>query len=145
MKQESEKLWRCPKFSRQFHRNGQTNSCRIFALEQHFHNKPTGKILFEEFKSAVNKSLVSFKIESLKCCIHLVNVNTFAAVKVFRNKIRVDFSLSRLIENKRIKKSIQMSAHRYLYHVDIFEAEEIDKELMGWIGEAYSKFNLKAG
>ncbi len=86
----------------------------------------------------------SFKIESLECCIHLVSTFTFAAVKIFKDKIRVDFSLSRKLKNKRITDTVQMSAHRYLYVVDIMNEDEIEEELMTWIREAHDKKNKKA-
>ena len=140
---ENIKLWTCPKCGRQFDRTGQTHSCRPFPLEQHFEGKPSGKLLYEKFKQAVKKQVAPFRVESLECCIHFVSTFTFAAVKILRDKIRVDFSLDRKIKNKRIGKSIQMSAHRYLYVVDILNEDDIDKELMKWIKEAYHKESRK--
>lgn len=137
-----EKLWTCPNCGRQFQRQGQSHSCRPYALEKHFERKPDGKLLYEKLKQAVEKQIGSFKIESLECCIHFVSTSAFAAVKIFKEKIRVDFSLSRSIENKRFHQSVQMSAHRFLYCVDILTANEIDDELMQWIQEAYTSHAL---
>lgn len=145
MKTKSEilKLWKCPKCGRQFERHGQSHSCRPFPLEQHFLGKPAGRLLYEKFKEAVKKQVGSFKIESLECCIHFVSTFTFAAVKIFKEKIRVDFSLSRKIKSKRINQYVQMSAHRYLYVIDIMYEDEIDNELMEWIQEANDKKRVK--
>jgi len=142
-KSEIIKLWECPKCGRQFERKGQTHSCRPFPLEQHFNGKDVGKILYEKFRIAVKKRLGPFKIESLECCIHFVSTFTFAAVKIFKDKIRVDFSLIYKIKSKRINQYIQISAHRYLYYVDITEEDEIDEELMKWIQEAHDKKSEK--
>jgi hypothetical protein len=133
------KLWTCPKCGRQFERQGQVHSCRAFPLEQHFEGKPEGKKLYEIFKRAVTKQLGTFKIESLECCIHFVSKFTFAAVKILKDKIRVDFSLSRKIRDKRISNVVQMSAHRFLYVIDILNADDIDEVLMEWIKEAHEK------
>lgn len=138
-KAEIKKLWTCPKCGRQFERKGQTHSCRTFPLEQHFEGKPAGKRLYEKLKEAVKKQLGNFKIESLECCIHFVSTFTFAAVKIFNEKIQVDFSLSRIIKNSRIKQPFKMSAHRYLYYVDIEKEADIDTTLMEWIQEAQDK------
>lgn len=85
----------------------------------------------------------SFKTESLECCIHFVSIFTFAAIKIFKDKIWIDFSLSRKIKSNRIAKVVQMSAHRYLYVIDIFNEDEIDEELMEWIQEAHDKKSKK--
>ncbi|MDP4261364.1 MAG: DUF5655 domain-containing protein [Bacteroidota bacterium] len=133
------KLWTCPKCGRKFERQGQTHSCRPFLLEQHFEGKPAGKLLYEKLRKAVRKQAGPFKTESLECCIHFVSTCTFAAVKIFRNKIRVDFSLSRKIKSKRFSQAIKMSAHRYFYYIDIYNEDEIDEELVQWIQEAHDK------
>lgn len=141
MKTKSEivKLWTCPKCGRRFERQRQTHSCRPFPLKQHFEGKPGGRSLYEKFKQEVKKQIGAFKIESLECCIHFVSTFTFMAVKIFRQEIRVDFSLNRKIKSKRIKQLVRLSAHRFLFVVDITQEEEIDKELMEWIGEAHDK------
>ena len=96
-------------------------------------------MLYEKFKMAVKNQLGSFKIESLECCIHFVSTSTFTAIKIFKDKIRVDFSLDHKIENKLTKNYIHMSANRYLYYIDIISEDEIDGELIEWIQEAYYK------
>jgi Domain of unknown function (DUF5655) len=143
-KYESLKLWKCPKCGRQFERRGQSHSCKPFPLEQHFVGKDTGNALYENFKRSVKKQVGSFKIESLECCIHFVSTFTFAAIKIFKDKIQIDFSLSRKIKSKRINWFVQMSTHRYLYYIDITKEDEIDKELMEWIQEAYDIKDKKA-
>ncbi|MBV6440945.1 MAG: hypothetical protein DYG98_16805 [Haliscomenobacteraceae bacterium CHB4] len=132
-------LWTCPNCGRQFERQRQSHSCRPFALEQHFIGKETGRLLYEALREALEKQIGSFKIESLECCIHFVRTSTFAAVKILKDKIRVDFALNRGIESERFHQSVQMSAHRYLYDIDIMKETEIDKELIEWIQEAYNK------
>lgn len=96
-------------------------------------------MLYDKFRMAVKNQLGSFKIESLECCIHFVSTFTFAAIKIFKDKIRVDFSLDHKIESNQIKKYIQMSANRYLYYIDIISEDEIDGKLVEWIQEASSK------
>jgi hypothetical protein len=136
-KSEIKELWTCPKCGRQFERQGQSHSCRPYALEQHFVRKATGRILYDSFKKAIEKQVGAFKIESLECCIHFVRSSAFVAIKIFKDKIRVDFSLSRNIKSERFQQSVQMSAHRFLYYVDIYTADEMDEALMEWVQEAY--------
>jgi len=138
-------LWKCPECGRKFKRHGQTHSCRPFPLEQHFVNKPRGRLLFSKFKQAAKKQVGYFKLESLECCIHFVSIFTFAAVKILKDKIRVEFSLGRELKKRHITKSLQMSAHRYLYYVDILNEEGINDELLEWIKEASTEKKVKTG
>lgn len=144
---EIKELWECPKCGRKFERRGQSHSCSPYKLDKHFAGKPEEKILYQKLKKAVKQRTGPFKIESLSCCIHFVSTFTFTAVKIMKNKIRVDFSLGRKLKSKRIADVVQMSAHRYLYVVDIGSEDEIDDELMEWIQEARDKKKemLKAG
>lgn len=95
--------------------------------------------MYENLRQAIEKQIGYFKIESLECCIHFVSTHTFAAVKIFKDKIRLDFSLNHNIKSERIHKSVQMSTHRYLYFVDITTENEIDEKLIQWIQEAHNK------
>ena len=138
-KAEIKLSWTCPKCGRRFERKGQAHSCRSYPIEKQFEGKWESKLLYEKLKQAVKQHIGSFKTESLECCIHFVSTFTFAAVKIFKNKIRVDFSLNRKLRNKRIERYVQMSANRYLYLVNILADEQIDAELMEWIQEAHDK------
>lgn len=139
IKSEIVKLWKCPKCGRQFERQGQSHSCKSYPVELHFKGKPGGKLLYEKFKRAVRSQLGSFKTESLECCIHFVSTFTFAAVKILKDKIQVDFALSRKLKSKRFDRFLQISANRYLYYFDICTEDEIDDELLEWIKEAHDK------
>lgn len=134
---ETKELWKCPKCGRQFARKGQSHSCRSYALEQHFKGKETGKLLYESFIKAVETPLGALKIESLECCIHLVSTVTFAAVKIYKNKIQVEFATDHPLESERFTKAEQLSAHRFLYFVDIMKEVDLDTQLIQWVVEAY--------
>lgn len=137
MKSEAKILWACPKCGRQFERRGQSHSCRAFPLEQHFKGKPVGQFLYEKLKQAVEKQVGVFKIESLECCIHFVGTCTFLGVKIFRDKIQVDFSLNHPMESERAARFVRMSANRYYYHVNLKTEDEMDAELKQWVQEAH--------
>lgn len=139
VKVEKKRLWTCPKCKRRFGRQGQSHSCKAFPLERHFENKPEGKRLYQKLKEAAKNELGPFRVESLECCIHFETNFAFAGVKIFKNKIRVDFSLSWKITNNRIVRFTPMSAHRYLYSVDVMNEEDVDPELLEWLKEARNK------
>jgi hypothetical protein len=136
-------LWACPKCGRQFARQRQAHSCKPFLLEQHFEGKPVGELLYKKFKQAVRKKIGPFRVESLECCIHFVNATIFAAVKLFKDKIQLDFVLNHQIKNmsKRIHKYVPISANRHVYYIDIRKKKDIDNEVLDWIQEAHDREN----
>ncbi len=133
------KLWTCPKCNREFERKNQSHSCKSYPVEKYFEGKEKGKILYDDLKHKLEKAIGSFKIQSLECCIHFDNTTTFAAVKIFKNKIQIEFSLGYEIANKRFIKIIHLSANQYLHFTNITNKEEIDNELIKWIQEAYKR------
>ncbi|KKP70035.1 hypothetical protein A2X44_02360 [candidate division CPR3 bacterium GWF2_35_18] len=136
------KLWKCPRCKREFAKENQTHSCRVYPLEEHFKNKDYAKSVFEYLKGKIEKEVGKLKIESLPCCIHLVSNYTFGAVWAMKDGIRIDFRVDHEIKTKKIYKMVRMSANRFLYYFDIKDKSEIDTEIMNGIREAYS-LNLK--
>jgi hypothetical protein len=111
-KTETKKLWKCPNCGREFERQGQTHSCKPFPLEHHFEGKPLGKSQFGKLKQAIKNEIGAFKIESLECCIHFASTFIFAVVKIFKDKIQIEFGLSHKIKSKWISKLVQLSAYK---------------------------------
>ena len=68
------KLWKCPRCKREFAKENQTHSCRVYPLEEHFKNKDYAKSVFEYLKGKIEKEVGKLKIESLPCCIRLNNI-----------------------------------------------------------------------
>lgn len=132
-------LWTCPKCQRQFEKRNQVHSCNLFSLDNHFKGKEKiARPLYNKLKEQIEKNIGPLKVESLPCCIHFVSTYTFAAVYALRNKIRIHFTLNHELENLRIKKSFQMSKNKYLCSVDIEKSDEIDEEVISWLGQAYN-------
>jgi hypothetical protein len=132
-------MWICPKCKREFLRNNQSHSCVVFPLENHFKGKEKiAKPLFDELVAQIEKKIGPVKIESLPCCIHLVSSYSFSGVWALKDKIRIDFRLDEKIADPRIFKELQISANRYMYHLDIADKKDMDKKLIGWLKKAYN-------
>ena len=54
-----------------------------------------------------------------------------------KSVLRVEFLLSRSLEDPRISKTLPLSANRIAYFVDLRGPEEVDATLLGWLAEAY--------
>jgi len=95
------------------------------------------KPLFNDLKSKIRKRIGPVKVISLPCCIHLFGLFDFAAVFPLKDKVRIHFVVNYKLNSPRIDKSAKYSANRYKYAVYIKDKKDIDKELVGWLEEAY--------
>ena len=130
-------MWKCPKCKREFAKKGQSHSCTVYPLANHFKNKEFAKALYDDLLEKLTKKAGKIKVESLPCCIHFVSSYSFGAAYALRDGIRVHFSLRRKIGSTRISKYAKVASNRFMYSVDIKEKSEIDSELIGWLKEAY--------
>jgi len=131
-------MWKCKKCGREFGKKNQSHSCKPYPLSRHFEKKKEAKLLFDALVARLQKTVGPFKTDSVSCCIHLTNPSTFCAVFPMKDRIRVDFALDRCVKSSRLTEPFSMSANRLLYFADVKSAGEIDKELLGWIKEAYA-------
>lgn len=133
--------WKCPKCNREFEKKGQQHSCTPYPLEKHFKGKEQiAKPLYNAFIKKIESGIGKVKIESLPCCIHLVAdyaPYTFGCVYALKDGIRIHFASETEIKSNRIQKFAKTSSTKFLNSLDIKSTKEMDKELMGWIKEAY--------
>lgn len=136
---EPNKIWKCPKCRRIFRREKQQHSCTVYPVEKHLVGKPYAKGLFLALKEIIKKRIGPFIVESLPCCIHLVNKKayTFAAVYAMKDRIRLHLVSEMILKGRRFAKPTKMSAKRYLYSVDIKKKSEIDAGLLGVLTKAF--------
>ena len=92
--------------------------------------------MYEKLMREVDK-FGPIKIEPKKTSIHLVNRFAFAGVYTRNEYINLEFHMDHRIISKRIAKVEQASANRFHHTVKISSLKEIDKELLGWLREAY--------
>jgi len=77
------------------------------------------------------------KIEPKKTSIHLVNRFAFAGVYTRKEYINLEFHLNYKLTSKRISKVEQASANRFHHTIKLESEKDIDKELLGWLKQAY--------
>ena len=131
-------MWQCPKCKREFIKNNQSHSCVLFPIGNHFKNKESSKLLFENLIDTINRKVGEVKIESLPCCIHLVSSYTFSGVWILKDRVRMDFRTNYKIKSDKVLKEISLSKNRNLYYIEIKDETDIDDELLKWIKDSYS-------
>jgi hypothetical protein len=139
-------MWKCPNCSRKFEKINQMHSCKIYPVGRHFENKEESKKLYEEFLKTLKKEIGPYKIESLPCCIHIVDKKTnftYACVYAVKDGIKLHISLDYLPKSSKVEKYAKIGASKYKYRVFLKDKSDIDKELIGWIKESITKINKR--
>jgi hypothetical protein len=130
-------MWTCSKCGRVFEKNKQPHSCQKVPLEQHFKNKEKAKELFDYLVEQIDGKIGKCKVISLPCCIHLFGKYDFLAALPKKDRLEIRFNLRRKLDDPRLKQSVPVSTNAIKNCIYITTVGEIDKELIGWITEAY--------
>ncbi len=77
------------------------------------------------------------KIEPKKTSIHLGNRFGFAGIYTRKNYINLELHLSRRLASNRVAKVEQASANRFHHTIKLSTTDDVDKELLVWLKEAY--------
>lgn len=83
------------------------------------------------------KPLGPFQEEIKKASIHLVVRSAFAGVRLRRDYLLLTIKVQEPLESPRILKIEQVSKSRWHCELKISDAKEIDRELSGWLRQAY--------
>jgi len=96
--------------------------------------------IYEKLINDLDK-LGPIKIEPKKTSIHLGNRFGFAGVYTRKDYINLEVHLKKKLTSKRVTKVEQASANRFHHTIKLSSPKDVDKELLGWLKEAY---DLKA-
>lgn len=79
----------------------------------------------------------ALKIEPKKTSIHLLNRFGFAGVYTRQSYLNLEVHLNYELKTPRVSKAERASANRYHHTIKLTKDSEVDKELLGWLREAY--------
>lgn len=79
-----------------------------------------------------------FREEPKKSSIHLAHTVGFAGIHPRKSFLYLNLRTDRPIDSPRVVKLEQVSKHRYHNEVKPSSPDEVDAELIGWLGEAYA-------
>lgn len=130
-------MWTCPKCRRIFEKDKQVHSCKQISLQQHFNKKQKAKEIFDFLVSKIEKEIGECRIISIPCCVHFFGKYDFLAALPKKEKLEIRFSLSRVLDSSRLIQSVPVSSKYYKNCIDLNNTTDVDKELMGWLKEAY--------
>jgi hypothetical protein len=81
-----------------------------------------------------------FSAESKKTLVQLAAASSvFLEIHPRRDGLRLNIVLGRALESPRIAKTENVSKSRFHNELELTALDEVDEELLGWIGEAYAR------
>ncbi len=122
----------------------------IYSTEDVFSKVPRGHELYLAFASRIHQMFQEVKVKVSKTQVSFSNRYVFAIASVpLRRKkewpkecILITFGLPFQLEDPRIVEAVEAYPRRWTHHVLIQREDEIDEELMEWIGASY-QFSLE--
>jgi hypothetical protein len=81
--------------------------------------------------------LAPLTIEFLTVGIAFKRARTFAELRPMRNRVRLWFALSRIVEHPRVVKVWRGSGNRAAIVIDLRSAADVDDEVHDWLTESY--------
>jgi hypothetical protein len=73
-----------------------------------------------------------------KTSIHLVRRTAFAGVATRKDSLILTLKAASPLKSARVERAEQASAHRWHIEVRLRAASEVDRELRGWLADAYA-------
>lgn len=128
-------MWKCPKCNREFKNTNQPHSCKSFPVSEHFKGKESSKALYDKLLTVVKKSIGPFKVESLPCCIHIVDDRskiTYFCAYALKDGIKLHLASDKVLKGSKVSKGTKIGRN-YKYEVFIKSESDIDKELLNWL------------
>ena len=109
-----------------------------FTVEDHFSGKsPMVREIYDRVLAAAQRCGPVVE-EPKKTSIHLVNSTALAGVATRREHLILTIKSDRELKSRRIHKTEQTSARRFHHEVKLASPADVDKELIGWLREAFA-------
>jgi hypothetical protein len=108
------------------------------SVDKYFENKsPVVREIYELIISRLRKELGKFELEFKGTSIHVVAKSAFLGIHFMKSALVLNIVLDQAIESKRVHKVEQVSKSRFHNEVRLESLDQIDKDLISWIKEAY--------
>jgi hypothetical protein len=131
--------WTCPDCRRRFGRKNQSHGCApAQTVDAYFADRP---VAYRKAHDAIARHLAKLGplvVDAVNVGILYKRSRTFAEVHAKRDRLELGFLLSRRVADPRIRKTLQLSAHRVAHFVDLHRAADVDRDVRDWLTEAYA-------
>lgn len=129
--------WKCPKCGRRFARARQAHSCQLVPLSEHLSKATPEAICIYEAVMAAVRACGPVQVAPTRTGINLLSATSLGSLSLRRDYANLGLVFTHRIENPRLQLLYKLSAQSFAYRVRVGSAGEVDRELKGWIREAY--------
>ena len=129
-------LWKCPECGKLYPRAGQGHSCVTISLDQHFHNRPRARELFNSLLATVDMVGGPVRLSIAKTRIGLITRITFAAVAPRKDYLRAHILLSRRVDSPLFLR-VDDGPPYWVHHFEIRNIADINDDLRVLLRESY--------
>jgi hypothetical protein len=130
-------MWNCPSCSRTFKNPNQAHSCvRINAADLLSGSTDTIKAIYEKVTRIVGK-FGEVQENSSKSTINFKNGATFMVLKPKKERMELEFVLEDERKEFPVYKTFRISKNRVAHYVALEKPDEVDKQITGWLKQAY--------
>jgi len=129
--------WTCPTCKRTFKRNKQAHSCEKHEVEALFIDKPAH--IWELYRNLVSQvqEFGSMEVHVAKWNVTIRSAVTFMSIIPEKKHLTITFIRDEALDDFPVYESYLHSKKRWSNLVKIESVDEIDKQLLSWLNEAY--------
>jgi hypothetical protein len=129
--------WTCPACKKKFKNPNQEHSCARVPVDAHLKNKPAAiRMIYDRIIMEVQR-FGPYTLNPVKSSIQVKAGATFLSVKPKRDRVDIEFFLSREEGREPVTKCFRVSGNRVLTCATIDNVMQVNERLVGWIRESY--------
>jgi hypothetical protein len=130
--------WRCPKCDREFGLARQSHVCAPgCTVEETFAGRPPYQREIYDALLSYLRSLGPVHADSVKVGVFLLSDRKFAEIRPMARALSVELFSPRPLVAERVMRSVPIGRGRTWNSIRLRAVEQVDDELLGWLGEAY--------
>ncbi|HBS87953.1 MAG: hypothetical protein A2W91_10450 [Bacteroidetes bacterium GWF2_38_335] len=113
----------------------------VTKVEKHFKNKSENvRKIFDKLLEKV-MGIGPVNVYAVKSAIFLKTSSSFLEIKVRKKFVEINFCLGREVNEFPVSKFQRLSKNRVAHTIHIDHPDEIDKQMITWLKEAYLLIN----
>jgi hypothetical protein len=137
-------LWTCPKCGRRFVGRNMWHACGDHSVEKFLGSKgERARDFFDRFESLI-AACGPYEVAPAKTRVAFMVWVRFAGVSAISDRgMTIAFGLPRRLRSGRIRKIEQYGSGWYGHFMRITSPDQLDDELLGWLGESYHQMGMQ--
>ena len=131
--------WDCPACGRRFGHRNQSHTCApAITLQERLDRLPVPQRAICQAVLQEFEGLAGVLIEPVEVGVFVKRAQTFAQLRPMKSRVRLIMRQGRAIDHERVSQPYPPHGRYVANVVDLYNVEEVDAELCGWLAESYA-------